>query len=381
MKKKILGILLISTMTSLFFAGCGEAAEEKEEVKSDDVEVVETSDEELIAMITDSGDIDDQSFNQIIWETISTYCDANEVGYQYYKPTEDSIEQRTNAVELAIEEGATVVVTPGSTFGSIIAEFQSEYEDVCFIGIDVDEKDLVKSGDNVPVGDNVYLCSFREEQAGFLAGYGLVKDGYKELGFLGRVKESSSQRYGYGFIQGINEATKESDVNVNVNYYYAGKYVGDDEVLDMMESWYEGGTEVVFSCGEGLYTSVLDAAFECNGKMVGVDIDQHALGEVYSDNPIVTSAMKGLNETLNFALNKYFNGEWNEIGGKSQQFGLENGDYVGLPTNEDSWEFENFSLEDYENVKTAIKDKEIIVSNEIDKELKTEDNVKVNYLN
>ena len=55
-------------------------------------------------MITDSGDITDESFNQITWETVCAYGDANGVEYEYYKPAEDTDEERINSIDLAVSD-------------------------------------------------------------------------------------------------------------------------------------------------------------------------------------------------------------------------------------------------------------------------------------
>ena len=90
--------------------------------------------------------------------------------------------RRINSIDLAVSEGATVVVMPGYLFGPAIAEEQDTYPDVTFIAVDVTEGDIVKNGKAVDLGKNVYICSFEEEQAGYLAGYAAVKDGYTSLG-------------------------------------------------------------------------------------------------------------------------------------------------------------------------------------------------------
>lgn len=159
---------------------------------------------EKIAMITDSGDITDESFNQITWETVCAYGDANGVEYEYYKPAEDTDEERINSIDLAVSEGATVVVMPGYLFGPAIAEEQDTYPDVTFIAVDVTEGDIVKNGKAVDLGKNVYICSFEEEQAGYLAGYAAVKDGYTSLGFLGGIAVPAVIRFGYGFMYRVS---------------------------------------------------------------------------------------------------------------------------------------------------------------------------------
>ena len=310
-------------------------------------------------MITDSGDITDESFNQITWETVMAYGDTNGIEYEYYKPAEDTDEERINAIDLAIAEGATVVVMPGYLFGPAIAEEQDLYPEVTFIAVDVTEGDIVNlAGEQVPLGSNVYVCSFQEEQAGYLAGYAAVKDGYTDLGFLGGIAVPAVIRYGFGYVQGIDAAAEEMGVDVNVKYYYGGQFYGDDTITARMEGWYSAGTEVVFACGGGIYTSAVDAAQEHDGKVIGVDVDQRPIiGE-----RCVTSAMKGLGSAVTYALDAYFGGNFASIGGTAAQLGLTQGDYLGLPTEDASWGFETFTKDEYETVLSGIKDGTISIS-------------------
>lgn len=253
MKKKVISLLLVAAMSATMIAGCGSgngATEESTpaatgtetaESNADNAEAADTTDnsDKKIAMITDSGDITDESFNQITWETCVAYGDDNNVEYQYYKPAEDTDEERINAIDMAVQEGATVVVMPGYLFGPAIAEEQELYPDVSFIAVDVTESDIVDlSGNATGINDNVYICSFQEEQAGYLAGYAAVKDGYTSLGFLGGIAVPAVIRYGYGYIQGINDAAEELGVDVNVKYYYGGQFYGDDAITARMEGWY-----------------------------------------------------------------------------------------------------------------------------------------------
>ena len=297
MKKKALSLVLASAMVASL-VGCGSSAETETpsaaettttEAAATEAAATETATTEAaateaattdnsdkkIAMITDSGDITDESFNQITWETCVAYGEANGIETQYYKPAEDTDEERINAVDLAVAEGATVVVMPGYLFGPAIAEEQDLYPDVTFIAVDVTEGDIVNlAGESVALGSNVYICSFQEEQAGYLAGYAAVKDGYTSLGFLGGIAVPAVIRYGFGYIQGINAAAEEMGVDVDVKYYYGGQFYGDDAITARMEGWYADGTQVVFACGGGIYTSAVDAAAQYDGKVIGVDVDQ-----------------------------------------------------------------------------------------------------------
>ena len=399
MKKKALSLVLASAMVASL-VGCGSSAETETpsaaettttEAASTEAAATETATTEAaateaattdnsdkkIAMITDSGDITDESFNQITWETCVAYGEANGIETQYYKPAEDTVEERINAVDLAVAEGATVVVMPGYLFGPAIAEEQDLYPDVTFIAVDVTEGDIVNlAGENVALGSNVYICSFQEEQAGYLAGYAAVKDGYTSLGFLGGIAVPAVIRYGFGYIQGINAAAEEMGVDVDVKYYYGGQFYGDDAITARMEGWYADGTQVVFACGGGIYTSAVDAAAQYDGKVIGVDVDQFPkIGDA-----CITSAMKGLGSAVEAALDAYTSGNWSSIGGKSEQLGLTQGDYLGLPTADASWGFKTFTKDEYETVLNGIKDGSITVSNDTENQPEVGSHVTVTYV-
>lgn len=396
MKKKVLAAFLATAMV-FSLTGCGSKAEAPaddaaetpaaddaaEETPADDAAEAPAEDAGIdksaqkIAMVTDSGDITDESFNQITWETVCAYGDENGIEYEYYKPAEDTDEERINAIDLAINEGATVVVMPGYLFGPAIAEEQDLYPEVKFIAVDVTEFDLVNlAGESVALGSNSYICSFQEEQAGYLAGYGAVKDGYTKLGFLGGIAVPAVIRYGFGYVQGINAAAEEMGVDVSVKYFYGGQFYGDENITARMEGWYADGTEIVFACGGGIYTSAVEAANNHGGKVIGVDVDQKpVIGDC-----CVTSAMKGLHSAVYDALDKYFNGEWDTLGGKSEQLGLTQGDYIGLPTDDASWGFTKFTQDEYNTVLNGIKDGSIAVSNDTENNPEVGSHVSVDYV-
>ena len=153
-------------------------------------------------------------------------------------------------------------------------------------------------------------------------------------------------------------AAAEMGVNIEINYTYGGQFFGSPEITAKMEGWYQAGTEVVFACGGGIYTSALEAAEKNNGKVIGVDVDQSYVSEL-----IVTSAMKQLKNVTMTVLDSLNNGEFETFGAKVSNFSLAEGEYVGLPTEEASWRLNTFTVEEYETVKAAIIDGSIAVSN------------------
>ena len=323
-----------------------------------------------IAQVCDVGTIDDESFNQGCWDAVEAYGEANGIDVNYYLPPDDpSDEDRQSMIRQAVSDGYDTVVCVGYLYGSSIDWAAAEYPDVNFIGVDITAGDINAEG-NIP--SNVYCITFKEEQAGYLAGYAAVKDGFTNLGFLGGQAVPAVIRFGYGFVQGADAAAAELGTNISINYWYGNQFFGDANITAKMESWYQGGTEVVFACGGGIYTSAVEAAVKYDGKVIGVDVDQRYVGDkgvadgAYSYNPFLTSAMKGLGVAVTDALDHIIAGTWDTIAGTNGNYGLEEGDYVGLPTEEASWGFTTFTQDEYTALLEKIRSGEITVDNSSD---------------
>lgn len=377
MKKKVLlvTLLVVAIVASCFaFTACNKD-------KGDGDKGVK------VAMITDYGDITDQSFNQTTYEACKAYCDANNIKFKYYKPTGDSTEARVASVNAAIAEGYTIIVMPGYAFGGTIVEVADNNPEIKFVALDVARGDLLeakygKEYDYNPdnpkwtyqLPSNVTCFVYQEEISGFMAGYAAVKEGYKKLGFLGGMAVPAVIRFGFGFVQGVNAAAVEMNIanEVSVNYVYGGKFNGTPEITAVMDTWYQGGTEVVFACGGGIFTSACEAATKAgvNGKVIGVDTDQsYIINGKYGAGLCITSAMKGLAPTVNTILTDIFAGKWENYAGKINKLGMVSGtdaslNYVQLPT--DTWSMTNFTKADYATLVGKIFDGTITISDTID---------------
>ena len=322
-----------------------------------------------VAMITDYGDINDQSFNQTTYEACKAFCEANGIDFTYYKPNGDSTAERVAMVEKADDEGYNVVVMPGYAFGETIAEVQEEYPDITFIALDVSEGDL----GGATVADNVYCAVYKEELCGYMAGYAAVKLGYTHLGFLGGMAVPAVVRYGFGFVQGVNAAAEELGItgDVTVEYVYGNQFFGDADITAYMDNWYQTlGVQVVFACGGGIFTSAGEAAAKVEGaKVIGVDVDQAAIIDgLYGEGLTVTSAMKGLAATVDTLLSETIAGNFANHGGKVESLGLvgtePTANYVQLAG---STQFgEGFTEADYADLVAKMFNGEITVSDAID---------------
>ena len=380
--KKFLALILALVM-ALSLVACGEQKQPDPQEPDNTGDNTETT--YKVAMITDYGDITDQSFNQTTYEACKAFAEANGVDFQYFKPAGDNTADRVAMIESAIDQGYNVIVMPGYAFGAAIAETAPNFSDVKFIALDVSADDLGK-GFVVPA--NLYCAVYQEELCGYMAGYAAVKLGYKNLGFLGGMAVPAVQRYGYGFVQGVDAAAAELKLtDVKLNYAYGNQFSGDADITAAMDTWYAGGTEVVFACGGGIYTSAVDAAKKVEGaKVIGVDVDQagvianYAAGEGADAATVegykaltVTSAMKGLYPaTYDTLTDVIVNGNWEKYSAKIDTLGLVSADdptanYVQIPLESTQWADGAFTQDDYKALVKALFDGTVTVSNDITK--------------
>ncbi len=254
-----------------------------------------------VAVIGDSETPWDVSLNNDVWSAVSDFCGARDVPCVY----------RTS-VAGAVSEGCNVVITVGFLTSMDVTEAQTAYPDVRFICLDAE----VDSQQN-----NVYAVQYRADQAGFMAGYAAVKMGYRALGFMGGISDVPDVvSYGQGFVRGANQAAVELDIAdyVTVAYTYTESFAPNQLAYQTAKSWYQAGTEIIFCAGGDQGESVVQAAAEQGGRMIGVDTDQRRL---YGGN-VVTSAMKNLGYTAADALSRILSGGWDAIGGTSPRLGV-----------------------------------------------------------
>lgn len=371
-------------------AATTEAAQEQtteaSEAASSEAAATGDASDMKIAMITDYGDITDESFNQITYETSKAWAEENGCDFTYYKPEGDSTADRVAMIDKAVADGYNVLVMPGYAFAGAIVETADMYPDVKYVAIDVSQSDFdSESGEDGWTRDNVFSAIYQEELPGYMAGYAAVKLGYKKLGFLGGMAVPAVIRYGYGYVQGADEAAGELGLtDVEVKYAYANQFYGDSDITAAMDTWYQNGTEVVFACGGGVYTSAGEAAQKVDGKVIGVDVDQKAtIDGLYGDGMTVTSAMKGLGATVNTLLAAIRDGQWDQYKGKIDNLGLVSGDdmslnYVGLPEESTQWS-DSFTVDDYKALVAKMYSGEITVDNDTTKEQPTATNITVDF--
>lgn len=327
-----------------------------------------------VAFVTDVGQLKDKSFNQGTFDGVKLYAAANGLSYKYYQPangSEATDDDRYDAMKAAVEGGADVVVCAGYLQEAALRKAAIEYPDTPFVFIDgypiqeqATEYDAVGNAlpNDSPVLTNVAGVAFQEQQAGYLAGYAAVKDGFTKLGFSGGGGGTNPAccRFGYGYVQGANAAALEKGITVDMNYswQYGSNFSASTDLQTMINGWYVNGTEIVFACGGSMFQSIVAAASANDGYVIGVDVDQSGESEY-----VVTSAMKGLADAVQWAVAKVYDGTFDTIGGQQASLGVAD-NAVQLPTGADSWRFETFTVEEYESLYQQMVDGTLVVDDD-----------------
>ena len=314
-----------------------------------------------VAFVTDVGQLKDKSFNQGTFDGVKLYAAANGLSYKYYQPangSEATDDDRYDAMKAAVEGGADVVVCAGYLQEAALKKAAIENPETPFVFID--GYPLTDDAGNTL--SNVAGIAFKEEQAGYLAGYAAVMDGFTKLGFSGGGGGTNPAccRFGYGYVQGANHAAEELGITVDMNYswQYGSTFSASTDLQTMINGWYVNGTEIVFACGGSMFQSIVAAASANDGYVIGVDVDQSGESEY-----VVTSAMKGLADAVQWAVAKVYDGTFDTIGGQQTSLGVAD-NAVELPTGADSWRFETFTVEEYESLYQQMVDGTLVVDDD-----------------
>ena len=376
--KKFLALILALVM-ALSLVACGEQkqpdiqepdntdpddTQTQTVVNADDIADEMTSEDGKyeIAFVTDVGQLKDKSFNQGTFDGVKLYAAANGLSYKYYQPAngdQATDDDRYDAMKAAADNGAKIIVCAGFMQGNALAKAAAEFTDVSFVFVD---GWAMADADGKPL-TNTLGITFQEEQCGYLAGYAVVKEGYTKLGFTGGGGGTNPAccRYGYGFVQGASAAAAELNEKVEMNYswLYGSSFAASPELQTMANGWYENGTECIFACGGSMFASIAAAASANDGAVVGVDVDQS-----FESDTVVTSAMKGLAASVQWACAKVYDGSFAAMGGTCATLGAKD-DAVGLPTA--TWSLTKWSVDDYNAMIKAMADGTLVVDNDYTK--------------
>lgn len=305
-----------------------------------------------VALVTDVSSGISNGFNQAALKGMQTYAVGAGVSYSCYNVYTDTPDSCKNTILTAIENRAEIVICVGAHFEQAVGSLQEEYGNISFLLLDGVPKD--SAGREIPASSNVHCVTYREEEAGYLAGYMATLEGFRKFGFIGGEQLPAVERYGFGYLQGIDAAADALGVrdNIQVEYWYADTFYPGGEIEDMALAWYRNGTEIIFACGGPIYQSVLTAAEACGGMLIGADMDQSEISGLF-----LTSAMKGIDSSIIIALDEFFaNGrKWpKRLAGSTVAYGAKE-NCISLPILDDAWRFQRATQNEYLRLLARLK--------------------------
>lgn len=312
-----------------------------------------------IVLLTD-GSVEDGGYNEAVYNGVRMYALGAGKSFSYYNANPDEPESYHELMERSAQDGARIIVCAGDLFGEAVSAMQESWPQTSFLLIDSVPHDV--EGEELSIADNVHCVLFHEEEAGYLAGYMAVWEGYRRLGFVGGKEEPPVLRYGYGYLQGINAAAKDLSLDdVTVDYWYADTFLPDIAVREKADGWYENGTQIIFACGGGLYESVLEAAQNQDGLLIGVDVDQARVSDRF-----LTSAVKNIGTAVTDALDSFYaNGGWHDgRAGKVKRYGVEEG-CAAIPVVDTEWRFKEIPTTHFFEIYKQMKRGDRTVSDDI----------------
>ena len=318
-----------------------------------------------VVFLADSDSIYDNGFNEQSLYGVMDFCVKNDLKFTYLLPAGSDDASRVAIFRQAADQmTANVLVAAGRLWDAALCQAIPDYPDTKVIFVDADDLyniDYDGDGiaDSIKHQDNLAMITFAEQDCGYMAGYAVVKDGYRNLAFMGGSADPAVIRFGYGFVAGANDAAEELELEekaIDMKYIYTGTTDQSSDIAARASEWYAGGTEVIFSCGDSIVYSVLEAAKEDeNRKVVGVTTDEYftRTAEGTENEPlIITSAMKDLETAVSRAVKAAYAGgaEWAAYTGPGMiRMGAAEGASVLAPYREENWN--SLSKEEYKAVR------------------------------
>lgn len=345
--KKRNSLVALALVLAFGLVGCGNNAAKNNAGSNAAKDGADKASDVKVGFVTDEGGINDQSFNQGVWEGLTKAKDDLGVDTTYVE-SKDSNAYKPN-LETVLDEGSDLIVGAGFKMGDAIIEEAKANPDVKYAIVDVDPEGAA---------DNLQGIMFKAEEPSFLVGYiaGLTTKTDK-VGFVGGQEGNIIWGFEYGYKAGVDYAAKQLGKKIEVASQYVGGFTDAQKGKAIATQMYQNGADIVFHAAGGAGDGVIEAAKEQGKWAIGVDRDQSNMAP---DN-VLTSAMKNANVAVyNLVKQLKENGEFK--GGETIYYGLKDEGAVGIAPTSDKHVAKDV-LDKTEQVKKDIIDGKIVVPN------------------
>ncbi len=271
--KKLLSLGLALVMSTSMLVGCSPKSGSEGDKKAEGEKVFK------IGMVTDTGGVNDESFNQSAWaglQKLEKEYGKDKVQVKYLESKQDA--DYVPNVETLVDEDTDLIIGVGFKLADAIEESAKSYDDKQFALIDA-------AYEKQPA--NVTSLLFEDNVSSYLTGLiaGKMTETNK-VGFIGGISGEVIGRFDYGFRAGVEAANPKAEVSVQ----YANSFTDAALGKSIANQMHKNGTDIIFSAAGAVGIGAIEAAKENNKKAIGVDQDQNKLAP---DN-VITSAMKNI---------------------------------------------------------------------------------------
>ena len=220
----------------------------------------------MLGMVTDSGTIDDRSFNQGTYEGVKKAADELGLACTYLRPAGTTTTDYLTAISDLYDQGYRFIACPGYLFADAVSQAQEMYPDLMLIIID----DALAAG----IGENTVAITFKEEESGFMAGLATaLKLQTGDVGFVGGLEIPAVQKFNWGFQQGVKYANDNYGTSIGMNpsnFVYQGSFADLAGGQQLAVAMYDSGVDAIFAAAGGTGVGVINEAK--NRRLSGEDV-------------------------------------------------------------------------------------------------------------
>lgn len=305
--KKLIALSLTAVMTTGMLVGCSPKSESGDTAKGSEENVIK------VAMVTDTGGVNDESFNQSTWaglQKAEKEFGKDKVKVRYLESNRDA--DYVPNIESLYEEGNDIIIGVGFKLQSAIKEASKNYPEQQFALID-----------SVVEAENVTSLLFEDNVSAYLTGLiaGRMTETNK-VGFIGGIESEVLDRFDYGFQAGVKDSNPEAETLRQ----YTNSFTDSAKGKDIAANMHNKNADIILTAAGACGIGAIEAAKENNKKAIGVDQDQNAL----APENVITSAMKNIDAAVFNLIKSKVDGDYK--GGQTIVNTLETGGVGVAPT-------------------------------------------------
>jgi basic membrane protein A len=292
MTKKLFAILSVLLVASMLLAACAKPAPTEAPVVTEPPVEAKIK----VCQITDTGGIDDKSFNATAWKGITDAQAQLGIEGKYLESKEVAdYEKNLNAF---IEEGCDLIITVGFLIGDATKAAAEANPDLKFSIVDYNY---------VPAIANVTGQIFNTDEAAILAGYlaaGVTKTG--KVGTFGGLPIPTVTIFMDGFYKGVAKYNEAKGTDVQVlgwdpatpdSGLFSMSFDDQQKGNELAKSLMDEGADIIMPVagpvGLGAAAAIKERG---NAYLIGVDSDWALTSPEYADITL-TSVMKLMDAT------------------------------------------------------------------------------------